>query len=240
MNTSPGATLPHAPGWYLNETADAWRWWDGRAWTNATRSRTDKRLRSLLTPWSYRIDRAVRIGAAIGLAISALLAGTAVVTHRTAIDAGVLAFLGMPFAFAFQFWILYVVRARYPARKDLGLRVWASWRWPNVFKFFVSAIPKTAAIALAATFYLAVFIGSTSFSDSGGVAQRGSADCPYQLNQHGDITCVSHAAYERERSGEERGLAALLCGFFAVHLAGSAGEVNRRRREGPSPTALIP
>lgn len=110
-----------------------------------------------------------------------------------------------------------------------------------MFAFFFGSISATAARTLVAVFFLGWLVGMTAaLSAPAGTTSPGHPGCPYALNDHGSIECVSRSTYEKAGSSEERFAAGVLTAFFAFQLAAAAGEVNRRRREGPSPSVIAP
>ena len=57
----------------------------------------------------------------------------------------------------------------------------------------------------------------------------GMPGCPWPLEDHGAVTCGSHAAYLQAGAAVERFAAGVIMGFFVVHFAVAASEVVRRR-----------
>ncbi len=93
--------------------------------------------------------------------------------------------------------------------------------------FFVAAVvdrrrlglndlPRRVLVAAAAAFFLFWLAGMTAFSGLGGNA--GIQDGQYVLNNHGTVTVVDKAAYDRQLAHEER---LVLAAFGAFGVGGA-------------------
>jgi hypothetical protein len=222
-----GAQTP--AGWYLDPAAGWWRWWDGGEWTDETRRDTDWRLKFVTSPIAPRIDRWIRNVAAAGSAGAVVIVGYSLTAKESLGDAGVLMALAMPVVLLAQFWLIGVLVARSPRRR----RSSRSW-FRNPYAMFFGGVSKRAAIVLGGLTLALWLAAITAASGPSGTTTSPAPGCPYALSQHGSITCVSRAAYEEARTKEDRFSAGILGSFFALHLGMAAGELERRRDDGPS------
>jgi hypothetical protein len=143
-------------------------------------------------------------------------------------DAGVLIVLALPFVLLAQFWLIGVLIARLPPRRR---------SYPTRFRrplAFFGGISTRAGIALGVFSFALWLAAITAVSGPSGTTTSPGPGCPYALNNHGSITCVSRAVYDEARTKEARFAAGILGCFFAAHLGLSASELNRRRYDGPS------
>jgi hypothetical protein len=86
-------------------------------------------------------------------------------------------------------------------------------------------------VALVILFYLAVFQGQRAFSSASsneGNPVGPTSTCRWPLENHGSITCVSHAAYVAAGTSLQRGAAGVILGFFAFQLAILIGFIANR------------
>jgi hypothetical protein len=102
----------------------------------------------------------------------------------------------------------------------------------NPRTFFFPGLPKQAAYGLFGVVFLGWLAAVTAFPAlSAGSPMTGlpAPGCPWALEDHGTITCVSHAAYQRAGAAGERFAAGVIMGFFVVHFGVMASEIVRRR-----------
>ena len=191
---------------------------DWRAWVQSS-------------PASLRNTRVVRDIAGVALTIAFGFVLFTLVTGHAAAAAGVLLIPAVP-ALAFgQVWAIVVMNARRPPRGAGWRGRTTAWRGafnPRVFLF--GGLAKRVGYVLMVLLFVGWLAGVTAFaSSSGGNPTRGHAGCPYALNQHGSIECVSRATYERTQTALQRGVAGILGFFFVFHFGVASGELNRRR-----------
>ncbi len=100
----------------------------------------------------------------------------------------------------------------------------------NPRTFFFPGLPKQAAYGLLGVFFLAWLAAMTAIpSLSEGNPTTGTPGCPWALEDHGTVTCVSHATYERAGAAGERFAGGVLLGFFVIHFGVVTSEIARRR-----------
>jgi hypothetical protein len=105
----------------------------------------------------------------------------------------------------------------------------------NPRKFFFSSLPAAWAYGFVALLFLGWLAGMTAFPAlSHGNPGHGTPACPWPLDNHGSITCVSHSTYERASAAGEPLAAGVVMGFFALHTGVAADDIVRRRRGGQS------
>jgi hypothetical protein len=240
----PGDEPPELPpsGWYRDPNTGNWRWWDGQQWTNEIRREAGAGWREwiLTSPVSLRINRWVRDAAAVGLTVAFGLVLYTVATGRAVSGVGLLVVPAIPALIFGQFWVIAVVTGRVP-KPTGGWRIRMKKRQRGSFNLLFGGLSTLTVYVLMALFFLGWLAGVTAFASSpAGNPTRGHAGCPYALNEHGSIECVSRSTYERARTQGQRGAAGVMSGFFVFHFGASASELNRRRGHGSSPAAPEP
>ena len=210
------------PGWYADPgAAEVQRWWDGSRWTPTTRVVAPWVLRS---PVAGSIARLVAVGAVLASVICLAIALTALAGQRPLDGASGLLVPGVPLLAAGQVLAILVLRSRAPRRSDgrqtatgsrfagAGMRavMFQGLTRPAVIVFLVSA---TACWLLAMTALPWIFQGGPGGS---------TASCPYVLDDHGVVRCVSQATYLRAGAATQRFACGILGGFFAVHAVVAA------------------
>jgi hypothetical protein len=186
------------------------------------------------SPGALRVGSAVRTTTGSALAIALAVVVTTLVTDRPIPHAGLLLILAIPIVAGGQLWAIATMLARRPSRRSgwRGRFSIAGSRNPRTF--FFEGLPKRAANVLVAVFYGCWLTGVLTFLSltSGGPASAGGA-CRYRLENHGTFKCVSHATYVHVGAAEQRFAAAVLAGFFVIHVGASAAELIRRRDHQP-------
>ena len=85
-------------------------------------------------------------------------------------------------------------------------------------------------VVMLAIFYLAIFqaqsVSSSPFWNEGNPAPPTSV-CPWPLDNHGSISCVSHSVYVAAGTGLQRFAAGIILGFFAFQLAVLIGFISK-------------
>jgi hypothetical protein len=227
------------PGWYSDPNTGDLRWWDGRPWTSEARPNAGLGWRRwiLSSQLSLRINRWVRNAAAVALTIAFGIVAFTLATGRAISGLGWLLIPAIPVLVFGQFWVIAALSARQPKRSR-GLRARMAMRSFNARTLFFGGVSRRTGYLLIALFYIGCLAAVTAFVFSpAGNPTRGYAGCPYALNQHGSIECVSRSTYERARTASQRAFAGVLSGFFVIHFGVTAGEVNRRRGDGTDPAA---
>lgn len=227
--------LPPA-GWYADpDDAHRWRWWEGRRWTDNTRPGAGALgVWALESSASYKLGAAIRAVSATGLATASAVVLYTFVALRPVPGAGVLIVPAFPVLFISQLWVIAVVGARQPPRSDGGRR-WgrirriALARGAHDVPFGGLGRPAAAFFTTVAVLGMLVAMTAWPLFPHGGPAPA-RPGCAYPLENHGAITCVSHAAYVRAGAGEQRFVAGILAGFFAGHCGVAASELCRRAR----------
>lgn len=124
---------------------------------------------------------------------------------------------GVPVLFLGQIWIIAAIRWMYPGR---GGRL-------NGTGVLQRAHPVVLGGAVV-IFFLGWLSAMTSFN-SQGVPGGPANGCAHTLDNHGTITCVSDADYQRDVAAEQRAITGIGLGFFAFHAAGGMIILGRRR-----------
>jgi hypothetical protein len=91
-------------------------------------------------------------------------------------------------------------------------------------------------VVMLAIFYLSIFQAQSVTSSPNwneGDPAPPTSGCPWPLDSHGSITCVSHPVYVAAGTGLQRFAAGVILGFFAFQLAVLIGFISKR----PTPVA---
>jgi hypothetical protein len=139
---------------------------------------------------------------------------------------------GIPLLVVGQLWAILVMKARMPSVSG-GWRTRMSTQMRgqiNPRTFFFPGLPKQAAYGVLDVFFLGWPAAMTAFpSLSQGSPTTGTPGCPWPLEDHGTVTCVSHATYQRAGAASERFAAGVIMGFFVIHFGVATSEMVRRR-----------
>jgi hypothetical protein len=91
-------------------------------------------------------------------------------------------------------------------------------------------LPNWCAYALTILGALGWLAAMTTFPVlTPGGTNGGTPGCPYQLSNHGSLSCVSLTTYQHVGAAEERSAAGMFLFFFAFHFVVAWGELVRRR-----------
>jgi len=213
------------------------RWWDGHRWYDPNApvgpvAPSKWQLWFTTSGTSLLVEQWLAVGAGAAavvtgsLVIYALLGGGPVPYIAFALV------LGTPLLAVGQLWAIGLINARSPSsrrnwreRKAAQLQVWANPR-----RFFFPALPNWAAYSLFAVLMAGWLAALTAFPAlTRGDPVAATPGCPWPLNDHGTITCVSHATYQQVGVAGERFASGILFCFFALHFGVLTSEVIRRR-----------
>jgi hypothetical protein len=156
--------------------------------------------------------------------IAALAVVVSLVSGRPVPHLGVLMVVWIPLLIVGQVWTILRMWEKGLTRRALPQR-WLLMPWSgNPIQFFFGSDRAGIGrllVAVAIGGWLALF---TVFPALRYGEPYGHSDgCPYQLAQHGRVTCVTRAAYERAGAAVQRGTAGLLLPFFCVHVGAALG-----------------
>jgi hypothetical protein len=184
------------------------------------------------SPLALRVDHWVARVALICVVICAAVLIVTVFGGQPVPDVGVLLLPGIPILFGGQAWSIAVLNALRPKssgtfRQRLAEQRTAS-RSPRAL--FYPDLPQRVSRAVTATFLIGWVGGMSAFLSLGqGDPSPGTPGCPWPLNNHGVVTCVSHAKYVSVSAAGERLAAGIMMVFFAVHFAIATSEAIRRQ-----------
>lgn len=186
------------------------------------------------------VSRGVGALAACGLAIAAALVLATLALGRPIGSAGVLFIPSFPVLAVGQLWGIAVLSARGSEEEDRGRR---SGRWglgvgaelATGRRLFFEGLPVRQANTLLVLAALGWLAAATAFLSliHGGPASP-IPGCQYPLVSHGSYSCVSHETYVHVGAAEQRLVAGIWSGFFAMHLGIAAAELARRRANAAS------
>jgi hypothetical protein len=166
--------------------------------------------------------------------VAAVIVVATVLGGRPLPEVALLLIPGIPLVFGGQLWVIFVLNARMP-RVSGGWRARMSSQMKvqrNPRTFFFPGLSKPAGYGLLCAFLLGWLAAMTAFpSLAQGSPTTGTPGCPWALEDHGTITCVSHATYERAGVAGERFAAGVIMGFFVVHFGVVTSEIVRRREK---------
>jgi hypothetical protein len=179
------------------------------------------------SPLSRRLLTVLATGAGAAAAFCLLLVLATLVRQRPVPELTVLLIPAIPLLVAGQLWTILSINAR---RGKWGR---GTPRRPlaDPRKFLFGDLRRdvaTGLVVLAICGWLAAVTAYPALARGG--PSGGDALCPYQLREHGLVTCVSKAEYERAGAAEQRLVAAALLFFFSVHTGAALGDVLRRRK----------
>jgi hypothetical protein len=99
--------------------------------------------------------------------------------------------------------------------------------------FFFRNLSNRAGYALTAVIVLVWLAGATAALPwfSRGTPGDPIPGCRWTLDNHGAITCVSHATYLHAEAALQRFVAGVFAFFYTIHLGAAAAELVRRRSE---------
>jgi hypothetical protein len=231
------------PGWYDDPREHGTlRWWDGRQWTDQTRTATPTSSWRTWITYSRRatqISAAIAVLASLSAAIAAAVVIAALVRGRPLQGISPLLAAAAPLVLAGQFWMIGLMRARQaPRPRDWRWHMPARSRdpdgqfasWPSPRRFFFPDLSPPIARALLTLAILGWLAAMTAFPliVDGGPAGS-SPGCPFRLENHGSYTCVSKRSFEQAGAGEQRFAAGILLAFYSIHAGAALGRLKVRR-----------
>lgn len=224
-----------AAGWYPDPAGGPdLRWWDGAAWAGEVRAPGNAPWRAWLFSWApaVQVSRAVMVAAGLGIVIAATIVLLALVRARPVPGLVLLLVPAIPALLVGQLWAIGVLNARIPPEpKAWSQLAAATVRSGKSMKQVVfGPLPARAAYALKILGFLGWLAGMTAFPALWLGGTNGSTPgCPYQLSNHGSLSCVSLTTYQHVGAAEQRLVAGVLLFFFVFHFALAWSELVRRR-----------
>lgn len=188
---------------------------------------------------SETTDRWLMRAAATAALIAAAVVIYAVVFGQPLPGVAVPLFPAVPLLFAGQIRVISIIQNRRPQPSGGWLERMAAQvqRNGDPRSFFFAGLSKPATNALMAVVLLSWLAAVTAFPAlTRGNPQRGTGNCPWELDNHGQVTCVSHATYESASAAAQRFAGGILLVFFVLHFGTIAGELARRRHPDPDAT----
>jgi hypothetical protein len=162
---------------------------------------------------------------------SAVVVAIAVLGKQAIPSAAVLLLPAIPAVFVGQLWVIAVLTSRMPKpaggwRVRMSAQMQARRNWRTMW---LGGLPKAGQYLVMGSFAVGWVAAMTAFpSLSKGNPTDGSPGCPWALENHGSVTCVSHSEYQRAQMGGQRLAAGVMMGFFAIHFGVATSEVRRR------------
>jgi hypothetical protein len=237
---------PPTAGWYPDPAGGPnFRWWDGAAWTSGVRGPFNAQLlapaRSANERWrawffssapAVQVSRAVMVAAGVGIVIAATIVLLTLVRARPLPGLVLLLVPAIPALLVGQLWTIGVLNAHIP-RDPYGWRQLAAntfRSWKRMRQVVLGTLPAWAAYAVMTLGVLGWLAAMTAFPALWlGGTNGGTPGCPYQLSNHGSLSCVSLTTYQHVGAAEQRLAAGVLLFFFAIHFAVARSELVRRR-----------
>jgi len=167
-----------------------------------------------------------------GTVIAATIVLLTLVRARPQPDLVLLLVPAIPALLVGQLWTIGVLRAHMPSYPN-GWRQLATYgfrSWKTLRRVALGPLSTRAAYALTTLAFLGWLAGMTAFPALWhGGTNGGTPGCPYQLTNHGSLSCVSLTTYQHVGAAEQRLAAGVLLAFFVFHFAVAWGELVRRR-----------
>jgi hypothetical protein len=172
------------------------------------------------------------VAAGVGIVIAATIVLLVLVRARPLPGLVLLLVPAIPALLVGQLWTIGVLNARMPpAPKGWSQLAAATLRsGKSMTRVVLGPLPVRATYALtilgflgwlaAMTAFPALWLGGTNGSTPG---------CPYQLSNHGSLSCVSLTTYQHVGAAEQRLFVGMFLFFFAIHFAVAWSELVRRR-----------
>jgi len=175
-----------------------------------------------------RFDPWLALGAGIATLITAVVIVVILVGGAPVPGLSALLILGILLLIAGQFRVMFIVL-------DRRRQITGSWRGKTLtqrgaWTLFFAGLPAPVATSFLGLFFLGWVAGVTAATGIGqGNPEAAKPGCPWPLDDHGVISCVSHATYQHAGAAVERFAAGILMAFFAMHCGVLLSEVLRRR-----------
>jgi hypothetical protein len=233
-------TFPPPPegtpaGWYWDSAATAWRWWTGLAWTNWTSPGPQPPNQNVARIFANdRLAAVARVVLSAGVIVAATVLITSLAINRRIPAAIVLLILGIPVLAAGQLWAILTLGGPGLTRTSRRQRRSISPIPHSVFAFF-QRVPVVVTAFLIAGMILGWITVMSSFGPlGGGQPIRGGPNCPYGLNDHGSVTCVSKSTFDQAVVAGQRAAAGVFLGLFSFQCLATWSDVARRQRPQPA------
>lgn len=182
----------------------------------------------LQSPAARWVSGVVVVVATLGASIAGAVGVLALLRGRP-VD-GVTWFLlpAIPTLLLGQLWMITYGWARMPPRR-WGEKQDISWATYSPRRFFFGELQRPLSYLLLTLATSGWLLGMTSFASLAHGGPAGSrANCPYVLNNHGSLSCVTQKDYEEAGAAEQRLAAGVLLAFYSLHLGSAASALVSR------------
>lgn len=156
----------------------------------------------------------VAAAAACTYLIAVSVAVLALVRGRPLHNAGYVLLATVPVLVVGQVWAIAIQRARKLSRPRSRQSLLS---WKRAWRRQFGDLPPAIAVATPLLAFGSWLLGMSAFAHlTLGGATAGTPSCPYRLNNHGSITCVSHSDYLKVKAAEQRLLGGVLSFFYVI------------------------
>lgn len=181
-----------------------------------------------------RVAALARILISGGVVVAAIVLITSLAINRRIPAAIVLLVLGVPVLAAGQLWAILTLGGPGLPRSGRRRRR-AKFPSPDSALAFFRRVPAVVTALLIAGMVFGWVAVLSSFGPlGGGQPERGGPKCPYELNDHGSVTCVSKSTFDQAVVAGQRAAAGVFLGLFSFQCVAIWSDVGRRQRREPA------
>ena len=190
------------------------------------------------SPAAPLVGAVIAVCAGLALIVTGSVIVAAWVRDRPTSGLGILVIPAVPILGVGQLWAIGQMRLRQP-RRPSGRRRFSygvsrsggSFSLTDQRKFFFGDLRPALGNLLLACFFAGWIAGFVAVSGlNAGTPTGARPGCPFPLQSHGAITCVTRGAYQHVGATDQRFTAGVLFSFFSLDLGGGLSSLAWFRR----------